>query len=76
MKLALLALFIIADVHGERVGKPDLAEQTIFQATDATTQKADLPPICANNAAAKKAGLSAGNLYRTGGDPDMVAIVH
>jgi len=30
----------------------------------------------ANNAAAITGGLVAGNLYRTGGDPDLVAVVH
>ena len=29
-----------------------------------------------NNAAAIAGGLVAGNLYRTGGDPDVVAVVH
>jgi hypothetical protein len=33
-------------------------------------------PIFANNAAAITGGLVAGNLYRTGGDPDIVAVVH
>ena len=30
----------------------------------------------ANNAAALAAGLTAGQLYRTGGDPDQVCVVH
>ena len=33
-------------------------------------------PTFANNAAAVTGGLSAGMLYRTGGDPDPVCIVH
>lgn len=33
-------------------------------------------PVYTNNAAAKAGGLVAGNLYRTGGDPDVVATVH
>jgi hypothetical protein len=33
-------------------------------------------PVYANNAAAVSGGLSAGTLYRTGGDPDQVCIVH
>ena len=32
--------------------------------------------VYANNAAAKKAGLTAGAFYRTGADPDVVCIVH
>ena len=30
----------------------------------------------ANNAAAKAGGLVAGDLYRTGADPDVVCVVH
>lgn len=33
-------------------------------------------PVYANNAAAITGGLVAGNLYRTGADPDFVAVVH
>ena len=33
-------------------------------------------PAHANNAAATGAGLVAGDLYRTGGDPDLVCVVH
>jgi len=33
-------------------------------------------PVYANNAAAITGGLTAGNLYRTNGDPDTVCIVH
>jgi len=32
--------------------------------------------VYANNAAAITGGLSAGDFYRTGSDPDMVAVVH
>jgi hypothetical protein len=32
--------------------------------------------IHANNAAALGAGLIAGQFYRTGGDPDLVCVVH
>ena len=35
-----------------------------------------LPPIFANNAAATAGGLSVGCEYRTGGDPDLICIVH
>jgi hypothetical protein len=35
-----------------------------------------LPPAYANNAAAILGGLVAGNIYRTGLDPDLLAIVH
>ena len=33
-------------------------------------------PVYANNAAAIVGGLSAGDCYRTGGDPDVIAVVH
>ena len=33
-------------------------------------------PVYANNAAADSGGLSVGAFYRTGGDPDLVAVVH
>jgi hypothetical protein len=33
-------------------------------------------PVYANNAAAIAGGLVAGNLYRTGGNPDTVCVVH
>jgi hypothetical protein len=33
-------------------------------------------PVYANNAAAISGGLLAGDLYRTGGNPDAVCIVH
>ncbi len=33
-------------------------------------------PVYANNAAAKAAGLVAGNLYRTSGDPSTVCVVY
>lgn len=33
-------------------------------------------PVFANNAAAITGGLASGNWYRTGGDPDYIAIVH
>ena len=33
-------------------------------------------PAYANNAAAVAAGLQVGRLYRTGADPDIVAVVH
>jgi hypothetical protein len=33
-------------------------------------------PIHANNAAALLAGMTAGMLYRTNGDPDTVCVVH
>ena len=38
-------------------------------------QRATLP-IYANNAAAITGGLVAGDLYRTGADPDHVCVVH
>ncbi|MEW6557930.1 MAG: hypothetical protein AB1349_11380 [Elusimicrobiota bacterium] len=33
-------------------------------------------PVYANNAAAVAGGLTAGAFYRTGGDPDVVCVVH
>jgi len=33
-------------------------------------------PVYANNAAAITGGLAAGDFYRTGGDPDLVCVVH
>ena len=33
-------------------------------------------PVYANNAAALAGGLTQGAFYRTGGDPDLVAVVH
>jgi hypothetical protein len=33
-------------------------------------------PVYANNAAALAGGLVAKQLYRTGGDPDLVCVVH
>lgn len=35
-----------------------------------------LPPVYANNAAAIAGGLTAGAIYRSGADPDFLAIVH
>jgi hypothetical protein len=35
-----------------------------------------LPPIFANNAAAIAGGLTAGGIYRSGSDPDVLAICH
>ena len=36
----------------------------------------DSLPAYANNAAAKAGGLVAGNIYRTGGNPDLICVVH
>jgi hypothetical protein len=33
-------------------------------------------PVYANNAAAKADGLVEGDIYRTGGDPDLICVVH
>jgi hypothetical protein len=33
-------------------------------------------PVYANNSAAVNGGLKAGEAYRTGGDPDLVCVVH
>jgi hypothetical protein len=42
----------------------------------ATYIKPSILPAFANNAAALLGGLVAGQPYRTGGDPDLVAVVH
>jgi len=46
--------------------------------TDAPTSKLQVVglPVYANNAAALAGGLTAGAFYRTGADPDAVAVVH
>lgn len=41
-----------------------------------TTVAISTLPQYANNAAAITGGLAAGDLYRTGGDPDAVCVVH
>lgn len=33
-------------------------------------------PAYANNTAAKAGGLKVGDVYRTGGDPDLICVVH
>lgn len=40
------------------------------------TDAGSSPPIFANNAAATAGGLLFGEIYRTGGDPDVLAMVH
>jgi hypothetical protein len=44
--------------------------------TAASLKLSALPPIYANNAAAIASGLAAGQLYRSGTDPDILYIVH
>ena len=44
--------------------------------TAKTYKYSTLPPVYANNAAAIAGGLTAGKTYRTGGDPDLLCIVH
>lgn len=36
----------------------------------------DALPVYANNAAAVAGGLTVGQLFRTGADPDLVCVVH
>jgi hypothetical protein len=36
----------------------------------------EVPPVYANNAAAVAGGLTVGERYRTGGDPDILCVVH
>lgn len=44
--------------------------------TDKWTAISATLAIHANNAAAIGAGMTAGQFYRTGGDPDLVCVVH
>lgn len=44
--------------------------------TDQWTAISATLPAHANNAAATGAGMVAGQFYRTGGDPDLVCVVH
>lgn len=48
----------------------------IQQVSGKTLQMTYLFPVYANNAAALAGGLTSGMMYRTGGDPDVVCIVH
>lgn len=41
-----------------------------------TTLNISTLPEYSNNAAAVSGGLTAGQCYRTGGDPDLVCVVH
>lgn len=43
---------------------------------DAIGELQAMPPVYANNAAALAGGLTAGDRYRTGGDPDLLCVVH
>ena len=54
-------------------GGATLTTATLDAATSASITNL---PVYANNAAAITGGLVAGNLYRTGADPDFVAVVH
>lgn len=49
---------------------------TLIQATFTGTTTLVNLQIFANNAAAVAGGLTVGNLYRTGADPDILAVVH
>jgi hypothetical protein len=55
----------------------DLAAGSILSvAKGGTGRGAGALPIYANNAAAVAGGLAVGDFYRTGGDPDLVCVVH
>ena len=56
----------------------DLSPRNIFAGTRIKAPTAQLTslPAYANNAAAVGGGLTAGMLYRTNGDPDLVCVVH
>ena len=63
--------------------KPDGPDDTVVRPSDWNAEHAITGvlaivglPVHANNAAAITGGLAAGDLYRTGADPDMVCVVH
>ena len=47
-----------------------------FVSNNAFMISLDQLPVYANNAAAIAGGLGAGNLYRSGSDPDVLSVVH
>lgn len=56
--------------------KDNVAVVTRTLGVDAVGHYANSLPVFANNAAALAGGLDVGYLYRTGGDPDVVCVVH
>jgi hypothetical protein len=57
------------------LARPDLSLKNTILYIDTGTVGLTLP-VYPNNRAAAAAGLSLGSLYRTGGDPDQVCVVH
>lgn len=68
----------IAKVDLPALASTDLTDSADLVRTPATVLRSTgiVLPIHANNAAALAGGLVAGQLYRTGADPDQVCIVH
>lgn len=74
------AVTLITDIGGTTL---TIGGLTVFTGNTATFVKVITPSLSvtglqvhANNAAAITAGLVAGDFYRTGADPDLVAVVH
>jgi hypothetical protein len=76
---ALLTAFVggTLDLRGHIVNIANVGgAATALINLEGSVSMSPLPPIFANNAAAITGGLVAGNLYRTGADPDTLCIVH
>lgn len=62
-----------------QASSPTVSNEITFDGANITGVRFTVPtdiPIFANNAAALGGGLVPGMWYRTGGDPDFIAIVH
>jgi hypothetical protein len=72
--------FAISSVNDLNVGGKELVITGGNVGIGTTTPHSKLAvpglPVYANNAAAIAGGLSAGDFYRDGGDPDHVCVVH
>ena len=47
-----------------------------FEGLSRSSARVEDIPVYANNAAAVAGGLSVGDFYRTGADPDSICVVH